>query len=115
MQLMPASPAAPSLVSPSPELKGKLNGLAVRVPLLNASITDCVFEVARSTSVEEVNALLKVGRAAVASFGRAEKRVQWSGRTRWSRGGSIAGRGQQRQAVVGAWGLAGFWADAGRS
>ena len=30
-----------------PELEGKLNGLAVRVPLLNASLTDCVFEVAR--------------------------------------------------------------------
>ncbi|WP_162029805.1 MULTISPECIES: ArsJ-associated glyceraldehyde-3-phosphate dehydrogenase [unclassified Lentimonas] len=42
-----------------PELKGKLNGLAVRVPLLNASITDCVFEVARETTAEEVNALLK--------------------------------------------------------
>ncbi len=42
-----------------PELKGKLNGLAVRVPILNASITDCVFEVARETSVEEVNALFK--------------------------------------------------------
>ncbi|MDB4987547.1 MAG: glyceraldehyde-3-phosphate dehydrogenase, type [Myxococcaceae bacterium] len=42
-----------------PELKGKLNGLAVRVPLLNASLTDCVFEVARPTSVEEVNGLLK--------------------------------------------------------
>ncbi|MBN8558997.1 MAG: ArsJ-associated glyceraldehyde-3-phosphate dehydrogenase [Leptolyngbya sp. UWPOB_LEPTO1] len=42
-----------------PELNGKLNGLAVRVPLLNASLTDCVFEVARSTSVEEVNQLLK--------------------------------------------------------
>lgn len=42
-----------------PELKGKLNGVAVRVPLLNASITDCVFEVSRETSVEEVNALLK--------------------------------------------------------
>jgi glyceraldehyde 3-phosphate dehydrogenase len=42
-----------------PELKGKLNGLAVRVPLLNASLTDCVFEVARPTTVEEVNALLK--------------------------------------------------------
>lgn len=50
-----------TLSSARPELKGKLNGLAVRVPLLNASITDCVFEVARSTSVEEVNALLKVG------------------------------------------------------
>jgi glyceraldehyde 3-phosphate dehydrogenase len=42
-----------------PELKGKLNGLAVRVPLLNASLTDCVFEVERSTTIEEVNGLLK--------------------------------------------------------
>jgi len=42
-----------------PELKGKLNGHAVRVPLANASLTDCVFEVARTTTVEEVNALLK--------------------------------------------------------
>jgi len=42
-----------------PELKGKLNGHAVRVPLLNASLTDCVFEVARDTSPEEVNALLR--------------------------------------------------------
>jgi glyceraldehyde 3-phosphate dehydrogenase len=42
-----------------PELNGKLNGLAVRVPLLNASLTDCVFEVNRSTSVAEVNQLFK--------------------------------------------------------
>jgi glyceraldehyde 3-phosphate dehydrogenase len=42
-----------------PELKGKLNGIAVRVPLLNASLTDCVFEVAKPTTVEEVNAMLK--------------------------------------------------------
>jgi glyceraldehyde 3-phosphate dehydrogenase len=42
-----------------PELNGKLNGMAVRVPLLNASLTDCVFEVSRATTVEEVNALLK--------------------------------------------------------
>ncbi len=42
-----------------PELKGRLNGHAVRVPLLNASLTDCVFEVERETSVEEVNALFK--------------------------------------------------------
>ncbi|MFY0666364.1 MAG: ArsJ-associated glyceraldehyde-3-phosphate dehydrogenase [Natronospirillum sp.] len=42
-----------------PELKGRLNGHAVRVPLTNASITDCVFEVNRATSAEEVNALLK--------------------------------------------------------
>ncbi|RXV66115.1 type I glyceraldehyde-3-phosphate dehydrogenase [Roseovarius sp. A46] len=42
-----------------PELKGRLNGHAVRVPLLNASITDCVFEMERETSTEEVNALFK--------------------------------------------------------
>lgn len=42
-----------------PDLKGKLNGVAVRVPLLNASLTDCVFELDRPTTEEEVNALLK--------------------------------------------------------
>ncbi|SFT86579.1 ArsJ-associated glyceraldehyde-3-phosphate dehydrogenase [Sedimentitalea nanhaiensis] len=42
-----------------PELAGKLNGHAVRVPLLNASLTDCVFEVARETTVKEVNALFQ--------------------------------------------------------
>lgn len=42
-----------------PELKGRLNGHAVRVPLLNASLTDCVFEVERETTVEEVNDLFK--------------------------------------------------------
>ncbi|CAI3792372.1 ArsJ-associated glyceraldehyde-3-phosphate dehydrogenase [Rheinheimera sp. MM224] len=42
-----------------PELKGRLNGHAVRVPLANASLTDCVFEVERATTAEEVNALLK--------------------------------------------------------
>lgn len=42
-----------------PELRGRLNGHAVRVPLANASLTDCVFEVERATSVEEVNGFLK--------------------------------------------------------
>jgi glyceraldehyde 3-phosphate dehydrogenase len=42
-----------------PELDGKLDGHAVRVPLLNASLTDCVFEVERPTSVDEVNGLLR--------------------------------------------------------
>ena len=42
-----------------PELQGKLDGLAVRVPLLNASLTDCVFEVSRPTTVSEVNGLLE--------------------------------------------------------
>ena len=40
-----------------PELKGKLNGHAVRAPVLNASLTDCVFELARTTTVDEVNEL----------------------------------------------------------
>jgi len=40
-----------------PELAGKLNGHAVRVPILNASLTDCVFELRRPTSVTEVNQL----------------------------------------------------------
>lgn len=43
-----------------PELQGRLNGHAVRVPLLNASLTDCVFEVERATTAEEVNAAFKV-------------------------------------------------------
>ncbi|WP_299889225.1 ArsJ-associated glyceraldehyde-3-phosphate dehydrogenase [uncultured Ruegeria sp.] len=43
-----------------PELTGRLNGHAVRVPLLNASLTDCVFEVERETTAEEVNSFFKV-------------------------------------------------------
>ena len=46
-----------------PELAGRLNGHAVRVPLLNASLTDCVFEVGRATTRDEVNELLRVAAA----------------------------------------------------
>jgi glyceraldehyde 3-phosphate dehydrogenase len=42
-----------------PELSGRLNGHAVRVPVLNASLTDCVFELERPTTVEEVNGLFR--------------------------------------------------------
>jgi glyceraldehyde 3-phosphate dehydrogenase len=49
-----------------PELKGKLNGHAVRVPALNASLTDCVFELQRETTVEEVNTLFE--KAAIGSL-----------------------------------------------
>ena len=42
-----------------PELKGKLNGHAVRVPLLNGSLTDAVFELKQSVTVEQVNAAFK--------------------------------------------------------
>ena len=51
--------SATAIIEIYPELKGKLNGLAVRVPLTNASLTDCVFEVSRPVTVEEVNAALK--------------------------------------------------------
>jgi len=42
-----------------PELKGKLNGHAVRVPLLNGSLTDAVFELQQSVTVEQVNAAFR--------------------------------------------------------
>jgi len=42
-----------------PELKGKLDGHAVRVPLANASMTDCVFEVEKNTTAAEINSLFK--------------------------------------------------------
>ena len=46
-----------------PELKGKLDGHAVRVPVLNAGLTDCVFELARPTTADEVNALFQAAAA----------------------------------------------------
>lgn len=58
MNLIPTTTgSATAITLIYPELKGRLNGHAVRVPLLNASLTDCVFEVERPTTVEEVNAL----------------------------------------------------------
>ena len=60
MSLIPTSTgSATAITHIFPELKGKLNGHAVRVPLANASLTDCVFEVKRATTEEEVNGLLK--------------------------------------------------------
>jgi glyceraldehyde 3-phosphate dehydrogenase len=60
MNLIPTTTgSATAITLIYPELAGRLNGHAIRVPLLNASITDCVFEVARETSAEEVNALFK--------------------------------------------------------
>ena len=58
--LIPTSTgSATAITKIFPELEGKLNGLAVRVPLLNASLTDFVFESERATTAEEVNALFK--------------------------------------------------------
>ena len=60
MSLIPTTTgSATAITHIFPELKGKLNGHAVRVPLANASITDCVFEVEKATTEEEVNALFK--------------------------------------------------------
>lgn len=60
MSLIPTTTgSATAITHIFPELKGKLNGHAIRVPLANASITDCVFEVERDTTAEEVNALLQ--------------------------------------------------------
>ncbi len=58
--LIPTSTgSAKAITKIFPELEGHLNGLAVRVPLLNASLTDFVFEAQRNTSVEEINALFE--------------------------------------------------------
>ncbi len=58
MNLIPTTTgSATAITLIYPELAGRLNGHAIRVPLLNASLTDCVFEVERSTTVAEVNAL----------------------------------------------------------
>jgi len=60
MSLIPTTTgSATAITHIFPELKGKLNGHAVRVPLTNASLTDCVFELNRATTVAEVNALFK--------------------------------------------------------
>ena len=60
MSLIPTTTgSATAITEIFPELKGRLNGHAVRVPLANASLTDCVFEVERATTVAEVNQLLK--------------------------------------------------------
>jgi glyceraldehyde 3-phosphate dehydrogenase len=60
MSLIPTSTgSATAIAHIFPELKGRLNGHAVRVPLANASLTDCVFEVERATTEAEVNQLFK--------------------------------------------------------
>lgn len=60
MSLIPTTTgSATAITHIFPELTGKLNGHAVRVPLANASITDCVFELEKPATVEDVNQLLK--------------------------------------------------------
>jgi len=58
--LIPTSTgSAKAITKIFPELTGKLNGHAIRVPLLNASLTDFVFEASRSVTVDEVNGYFK--------------------------------------------------------
>ncbi|WP_217511059.1 ArsJ-associated glyceraldehyde-3-phosphate dehydrogenase [Vibrio metschnikovii] len=60
MSLIPTTTgSATAIVEIFPDLKDKINGHAVRVPLANASLTDIIFDVKRDTTADEVNALLK--------------------------------------------------------
>ncbi|EJG1891691.1 ArsJ-associated glyceraldehyde-3-phosphate dehydrogenase [Vibrio parahaemolyticus] len=60
MSLIPTTTgSAKAIIEIFPELKGKIDGHAVRVPLANASLTDIIFDVKRDTTAEEVNDLLK--------------------------------------------------------
>ena len=74
-----------------PELEGRLNGLAVRVPMLNSSLTDCVFELEKPASVEEANALL-----AAASAGPLERVLGYEERPLVS----VDFRGDPRSGIV---------------
>lgn len=59
MSLIPTTTgSATAITHIFPELKGKLNGHAVRVPLANASLTDCVFELEQATTVEQINDIM---------------------------------------------------------
>ena len=60
MSLIPTSTgSATAIADIFPELRGKLDGLAVRIPLANASLTDLGFELAARTTTEEINAALR--------------------------------------------------------
>ncbi len=60
MSLIPTTTgSAKAIIEIFPDLKGKIDGHAVRVPLANASLTDIIFDVERDTTVEEINQFLK--------------------------------------------------------
>jgi len=64
MSLIPTTTGSASAIAEIfPELRGRLNGHAVRVPLANASLTDCVFEVEKATTAEAVNDALAAAAA----------------------------------------------------
>ena len=60
LSMIPTSTGAAKAVGlVLPNLKGKLDGVSIRVPTPNVSVVDLVFEAARDTSVEEINAAIK--------------------------------------------------------
>ena len=60
LSMIPTSTGAAKAVGlVLPELKGKLDGVAIRVPTPNVSVVDLVFEAARDTSVDEINNAIK--------------------------------------------------------
>jgi len=60
MSMIPTKTGAAAAVGlVLPELNGKLDGFAIRVPTINVSLVDLVFEAARETSVDEINAIMK--------------------------------------------------------
>jgi len=60
LNLIPTSTgSAKAITEIFPELKGKINGHAIRVPLTNASLTDATFEVQKATNAKSVNTLFK--------------------------------------------------------
>ena len=83
--------SAKAIVEIFPELKDRIDGHAVRVPLANASLTDIVFDVKRDTTAEEVNALLKQ-----ASLGELQGILGYEERPLVS----VDYRGDQRSTIV---------------
>jgi glyceraldehyde 3-phosphate dehydrogenase len=60
LSMIPTSTGAAKAVGlVLPELKGRLDGVAIRVPTPNVSVVDLVFEAARDTSVQEINAAIR--------------------------------------------------------
>ena len=60
LSMIPTSTGAAKAVGlVLPELKGKLDGVAIRVPTPNVSVVDLVFEASRPTTVEEINAAIR--------------------------------------------------------
>ena len=88
MSMIPTKTGAAAAVGlVLPELNGKLDGYAMRVPTINVSIVDLSFIAARDTTVDEINAIMKE-----AVRGRAEGRARATTTSRWCRSTSTTTR-----------------------